>query len=111
MNDLTNRDNAPHVPVPVYVYRFETRYTRGRFSGDEREVMHRAARGIKASIFEKYVRPLPYLFSLQRDGCEKNCFVTWLVFELMFDLRILPGHLYRKYVWQDFDTCLVSVGC
>lgn len=43
MNDLTNRDNAPHVPVPVYVYRFETRYTRA--AGDEREVMHRTGEG------------------------------------------------------------------
>jgi len=109
MNDLTNRDNAPH--VPVYVYRFETWYTRGGFSGDEREVMHRAVvRDIKASISKNTFVPLPP--SAPRERLRKNCFVTWLVFKLIFDLlyaypaRISISEIRLAGLW-----CLVSMSC
>lgn len=62
--------------------------------------MLRAVRDIKTSISKNMSVPVPppspsRLFSSpQREGYEKNCFVTWLVFGLIFDLLCAyPGRI------------------
>lgn len=55
MNDLTNRDNAPR--VPVYVYRFGTRPARRPFSRWRTGSNAPRREGYKSRDFEKYVQP------------------------------------------------------
>lgn len=65
----------------------------------------------KSLDFEKYVRPLPHLFPPRGKGCEKNCFVTWLVFALIFDLLCVSCP--DIYIGNTFGRTLmrVSMSC
>lgn len=72
INDLTNRDNAPHVPVPVYVYRFGTWYTRPVLRWRTGSNAPCTVRGIKASISKNTSAPL-FVFP-PKGGLRKKLF-------------------------------------